>query len=237
MSLPAGYFDRMYAADPDPWGFTSRWYEKRKHALTVAALPAARYDRGLEIGCSIGVLTAALAGRCTGLVALDPSAAALSTARGRLPDSVRLIKGSAPHDWPAGTYDLVVLSEVGYYLDAADLERLLDLVDRDLATDGTVVACHWRHPVADNPADRRRGACRPGPLAAGQQDRGRGLPARRARARRRGRRGPARGPVLTACLMRTRCPAVSGGRPCPGSSDGRRCRASDPRRPASAQTC
>ena len=40
MTLAAGYFDRLYAADPDPWGFTSRWYEQRKYALTVAALPA-----------------------------------------------------------------------------------------------------------------------------------------------------------------------------------------------------
>lgn len=151
MSLPADYFDRMYADSGDPWGFTSRWYEQRKYALTLAVLPAPSYARGLEIGCSIGVLTAALAQRCTSLVAMDPSPAALSAARDRVPDAVRLVEGGVPGSWPAGTYDLVVLSEVGYYLDAADLERLLDLVVRDLAPDGVVVACHWRHPVADYP--------------------------------------------------------------------------------------
>lgn len=151
MSLPAGYFDRIYAADADPWGFTSRWYERRKYALTLAALPAPAYDRGLEVGCSIGVLTAALAQRCRTLVAVDPSAGALAAARSRAPTSVRLVQGSVPGDWPRGTYDLVVLSEVGYYLDLADLEALLDLVERDLAPDGVVVACHWRHPVADYP--------------------------------------------------------------------------------------
>ena len=151
MTLAAGYFDRLYAADPDPWGFTSRWYEQRKYALTVAALPAPTYARGLEVGCSIGVLTAGLAARCRLLTALDPSPVALTAARTRVPSSVRLIQGTVPHQWPAGTYDLVVLSEVGYYLDPADLGRLLDLIDRDLAPDGTVVACHWRHPVADYP--------------------------------------------------------------------------------------
>ncbi|MGI8535862.1 MAG: class I SAM-dependent DNA methyltransferase [Mycobacteriales bacterium] len=151
MTLPPDYFDRMYAADADPWGFDSRWYEQRKYALTLAALPSPRYERGLEIGCSIGILTAALAARCTSLVAVDPSATALAAARTRVPPSVRLVLGAVPEHWPAGTYDLVVLSEIGYYLDGGDLVRLLGLVERDLAPGGTVVACHWRHPVPDYP--------------------------------------------------------------------------------------
>lgn len=151
MSLTPDYFDRMYAADADPWGFANRWYEQRKRALTLASLPAKTYDRGIEIGCSIGILTQGLALRCASLVAVDPSQAALQAARERVPRQVRLVHGAVPGDWPGGTYDLVVLSEVGYYLDAADLERLLELVARDLAPGGTVVACHWRHPVEDYP--------------------------------------------------------------------------------------
>jgi len=151
VNLPAAYFDRLYAGDPDPWGFTSRWYEQRKYALTLAALPSPSYRRGLEVGCSVGVLTAALAARCASLVAVDVSSAALSAARRRVPVSVNLIQASVPDEWPAGAYDLVVVSEVGYYLDAATLERLLDLIARDLAPGGVVVACHWRHPVADYP--------------------------------------------------------------------------------------
>lgn len=151
MSLSPDYFDRLYATDPDPWRFTTRWYERRKYALTVAALPAELYDRGLELGCSVGVLTAALAARCATLVAVDASTAALSAARPRVPASVRLMQAAVPGEWPAGSYDLVVLSEVGYYLDAADLERLLHLIEDSLAPGGTVLACHWRHPVSDYP--------------------------------------------------------------------------------------
>lgn len=151
MTLTPDYFDRMYAADADPWGFTSRWYEQRKYALTLAALPQPSYDSALEVGCSIGVLTAALSERCRTLVALDPSARALAAARERVPASVRLLQASVPDGWPAGSYDLVVVSEVGYYLDPDDLERLLVLVERDLSPGGTVVACHWRHPVEDYP--------------------------------------------------------------------------------------
>jgi hypothetical protein len=43
MTVCASYFNDMYASSPDPWGFTSRWYEARKHAITVAMLPKARY--------------------------------------------------------------------------------------------------------------------------------------------------------------------------------------------------
>ena len=151
MSLTGDYFDRVYASADDPWGFGSRWYEHRKYAFTLAALPAPSYDSGLEIGCSIGILTTQLAQRCHELTAVDLSPAALEAARARVPPSVRLLQGGVPDGWPAGSYDLVVLSEVGYYLDEPDLGRLLDLVERDLRPGGTVVACHWRHAVADYP--------------------------------------------------------------------------------------
>ena len=151
MSLPPDYFDRMYAGSPDPWGFASRWYEQRKRALTLAALPAPAYSSVLEIGCSIGILTTALAARATTLLAVDPSAQALAAARTRVPPSVRLVRAAVPAGWPQGAYDLVVLSEVGYYLEPGALEVLLDLVERDLLPGGTVLACHWRHPVRDYP--------------------------------------------------------------------------------------
>jgi trans-aconitate methyltransferase len=150
VTLPPAYFDRMYDGSEDPWGFTTRWYERRKHALTLAALPEPRFGTALEVGCSIGVLTAPLSERCDRLVAIDPSAKALGAARVRAPEA-ELVQGSVPEDWPAGTYDLVVLSEVGYYLDPGDLSALLDYTAADLARDGFVVACHWRHPVEDYP--------------------------------------------------------------------------------------
>lgn len=149
MSLPAEYFDAMYAQDADPWGFTDRWYEERKYALTLAVLPRRRYRSALEVGCSVGVLTALLAGRCDVLTAQDPSAVALASSAARVPAGVRLVRGAVPADWQPGSYDLIVLSEVAYYLDDRDLDRLLDLVARDLT--GHLVACHWRHPVVDYP--------------------------------------------------------------------------------------
>ena len=76
-TLPAGYFDAMYQTAADPWGFEDRWYERRKYAISLAMLPAARYRRAFEPACSVGVLTQMLAGRCDELLACDVAEAAV----------------------------------------------------------------------------------------------------------------------------------------------------------------
>lgn len=152
MTLPTGYFDGVYAGSPDPWGFTDRWYEQRKRALTLAALPEPRYARAFEPGCSIGVLTSELAPRCDALLATDVSADALRTARERLAahPHVRLEQGALP-DWPDGTFDLVLLSELLYYLGDDDLPRVARRAVEAVAPGGTLLTVHWRHEVADYP--------------------------------------------------------------------------------------
>ena len=76
VTMPAGYFDAMYRAAADPWGFEDRWDEQRKYAISLTLLPAARYRRAFEPGCSIGVLTRMLAGRCDEVLSCDVAAAA-----------------------------------------------------------------------------------------------------------------------------------------------------------------
>ncbi|MFI5956669.1 methyltransferase [Cryptosporangium sp. NPDC051539] len=153
MTLPTDYFDRMYADDGDPWGFGSRWYEERKYALTLAALPHRRYRAAFEPGCSIGVLSAALAARCDTLLATDVAEAAVQAATARLAGApgARVAALRIPDDFPDGPFDLIVLSEVGYYLDADALSRLAEATVTALEPGGDLVLVHWRHPVADYP--------------------------------------------------------------------------------------
>lgn len=153
MSLPGSYFDRLYADSEDPWGFQSRWYEERKYALTLAALPLARYRRAFEPGCSIGVLTALLAQRCDQIVAMDPSEAALAHAASRTPPHVELVRGSVPVEWPEGRFDLIVVSEVAYYFDGEDLEEFVERSRASLEPEGNLVAVHWRAKVGDYPGE------------------------------------------------------------------------------------
>ncbi|WP_291041644.1 bifunctional PIG-L family deacetylase/class I SAM-dependent methyltransferase [Herbiconiux sp.] len=162
--VAADYFDRLHAGADDPWGFESRWYEERKRALLVAALPDRRYGTVLEVGCSTGVLSAALLERTTErFVGVDVSEVALEHARTRAAaasapsptapsPTAEFRRLQVPAEWPEGPFDLVVVSEVGYYLDAPDLVGLLDRILDTLTPGGAVAVCHWRHPVAGRTA-------------------------------------------------------------------------------------
>jgi SAM-dependent methyltransferase len=144
-TLRPSYFDRIYATNPDPWRFASSAYELSKYALTLEALPAERYPRALEIGCSIGVLTQELASRCDSILAVDAAAAPLKAARRRCArlKAVRFEQMFVPKQWPAGTFDLVLLSEVVYYLDEKDLIRLATNVAGATPPAADIVLVHW----------------------------------------------------------------------------------------------
>ncbi|WP_432544195.1 PIG-L family deacetylase [Kineococcus sp. SYSU DK002] len=155
-SLPAEFFETFYAEHgDDPWGFEDRWYEQRKRALTLAVLPRPRFRAALEIGCSAGVTTVELAPRCGELLAVDISASALGRARERVAAAglghVRTRVARVPQEFPGGRFDLIVLSEVAYYCDRADLDVLVARLREHLTDDGVLVACHWRHLVAEYP--------------------------------------------------------------------------------------
>ena len=152
-SLPASYFDDVYAADADPWQFETSDYERSKYAATLAALPRPRFKSAFEIGCSIGVLTDALADRCDSLLAVDVSEAALSSARRRLAgkEHVRLERLSVPQEFPTERFDLVLLSEVGYYWATEDLHRAAERITASLWPGGVLVLVHWTLPVHDYP--------------------------------------------------------------------------------------
>ncbi|WP_255769904.1 PIG-L family deacetylase [Pseudarthrobacter sulfonivorans] len=143
-------FDAVHSESGDPWRYTTRWYERRKRNLTLAALPQEKYGSGLEIGCSIGTLTAELAGRCASLLAIDASSTALKLAAERLAPfpGVATRQMTLPGEWPEGRYDLVVVSEVGYYLAPPELDQLLEQIRSSMAPGGTLLLCHWRHPIS-----------------------------------------------------------------------------------------
>ena len=144
-SVTPDYFAGVYAADPDPWRFTTSAYERAKYASTLESLPRERYASALEVGCSIGVFTRALAPRCDALTALDVVPAALDAARAACAGQpwVRFELGAVPDAWPEGAFDLILLSEVLYFLDRADLRRLAARVGGALRPGGDCVLVHW----------------------------------------------------------------------------------------------
>lgn len=148
MSTAIAYFDQLYQRDQDPWQVQQRWYEQRKRALLLAALPKAHYRHALEPGCGTGELTLALAARCDAVWASDGSADAVHITRGKV-SHLRHVQveqqtwpSAAP--WPAGRFDLIVISEWAYYLSREHLQSLVEACRDSLSRDGALVACHWR---------------------------------------------------------------------------------------------
>ena len=157
MSLSPDYFEQMFEASDDPWSFRTRWYEKRKRELTLASLPRQRYQRVFEPACANGELSARLAERSDALLCQDMNAKAVGLARQRLSgmQHVRVEQARIPQDWPDGDFDLIVLSEVGYFLDAGEWQQVIEHTLRSLGPVGSVLACHWLHPIEGCSQDGR----------------------------------------------------------------------------------
>ena len=141
---PISRFAECYDRD-DPWQVADRWYERRKRAAVLACLPRERYDLAIEPACGIGVLTRALAARCDRVVAFDPARNAVHRARALTNDllNVSVQTGALPQDLPPGPADLIVFSEILYYLSNAQLDQTLDRAIAALRPDGHLVAVHW----------------------------------------------------------------------------------------------
>ena len=144
-TLDPDYFKGMYATESDPWQFATSAYERDKYAATLAALPRAHYASGLDVGCSIGVFTHQLCPRCDALIGLDVVPSVLEAARARCADcpNVSFRLAAVPGTWPDGRFDLIVMSEVAYYLDRADLARLVARVEGALLPGADIVLVHW----------------------------------------------------------------------------------------------
>lgn len=153
---PQNLFDPLFAQGPDPWHFESSWYEARKRDMLLASLPRPRYASAFEPGCASGFISEHLAQRCDRLLAWDGAQRAVDYAAQRLRPyaHAQAAHGWVPDHWPEGRFDLIVLSELLYYLKEDDIERLAQRCRTTLLATGPeaiVVACHWLQPFKDFP--------------------------------------------------------------------------------------
>ncbi len=155
-----GYFEGMYRRQADPWGFLTSAYEREKYHTTMAVLAGRQFASGFEAGCSIGVLTRALAGCCDRLLAVDVAQTALAAAQRHCAGlaQVRFEQRRIPEGWPDGErFDLIVLSEVLYFLAPADVAAVARLAGEGLETGGRVVLVNYTGPM-DEPCSGDRAA-------------------------------------------------------------------------------
>lgn len=133
--------------EPDPWGYQKHWYEKRRRQLIAAMLPNEKLGRVLEIGCSTGLITRLLASRAGTVLAIDVSAKAVELARARLQDlrNVQVVHTDITRGWPQQGFDHILLCDVAYYLQEAQIRQLAQNVRAESAPECVLLLAHWRH--------------------------------------------------------------------------------------------
>lgn len=163
-------FEALFRASPDPWRFETSPYEHEKLAHLLACIPHARPRFAVEVGCATGVGTRMLAARCGRVLAIDASATALAMARRRCGDMghVSFVESFVPGGYPASRAagcDLIVLSELLYFLGRDDIQRLAACVTDSVTVDGALVLANWTGPTdtpctGDEAAGHFIAACR-----------------------------------------------------------------------------
>lgn len=162
------YFDELYNDNTDPWQYQTRWYEERKRNTCLALLPQSHYERAIELGCGNGVLSELLAHRCQDLISIDGNHQAVKLAKERLaalpharviqgivPDKLFSLKELLEQRKPLSEntsinqppFDLIVISEILYYLSSSDIDVVINWALHNLALNGTLLCCHWRYAI------------------------------------------------------------------------------------------
>jgi SAM-dependent methyltransferase len=144
-------FEERYQADPDPWDTLTDPYESDKRERTLAACGEGPFTAVCDLGAGTGLLAAALARHCERLLALDGAPTAVAEAQRRLapfPGAEARV-ATLPDGLPDGPLDLVVASEILYYLDGAAFHAVLDWLPRTLVPTGRCVAVHWTGTAPD----------------------------------------------------------------------------------------
>jgi protein-L-isoaspartate O-methyltransferase len=146
------FFEAKYRQNGDPWDFATSAYEQTRYSAILSSLGDRRFRRAFEPGCSIGVLTQCLAGKCGQVEAIEISSTAAGRAqeRCRLLSNVNVRQGSLPSDIPGETFDLILFSEIGYYFQPATLTALVTQLAHRLEAGGVLLAAHWLGVSADH---------------------------------------------------------------------------------------
>lgn len=132
-------FDRV-----DPWGYRND-YESEKYRQTLDLIHGLSVGSALEIACAEGIFTSMLAPHVGHLLATDISSSAVKRASEACAGiaNVTLARLDLARDEPPATYDLIVCSEVLYYLpDRAALARFAAKMARHLNPGGSLVLAH-----------------------------------------------------------------------------------------------
>lgn len=144
-------FEAKFRDDIDPWDYTGSRFEAFKRQILLNACGRYKHGRVLELGCAIGETTRSLSPLSLRLLAVDGSSTALEEAASRLSGAhhIQFRRAILPQEMPKGAYDLIVVSELAYYLPAHRLSALATNTIAVLAPRGRVVLLNHRRAFDD----------------------------------------------------------------------------------------
>ncbi|HSR87504.1 MAG TPA: SAM-dependent methyltransferase [Pontiella sp.] len=144
-TFSAQYLHKFYEKGADPFKFDSNPYESEKYAYSLSLLEQRTYRHALEIGAAEGAFTVLLARICDKVTAVEIAAPAVERARLRLQhvSNVDILQAALPNQVPAGPFDLIVASDVLYYLPKDVLFDSLKRIQERLMPGGYFFALHY----------------------------------------------------------------------------------------------
>ena len=146
------FFEAKYRGGTDPWNFAADADEQARYHTILAALAPNRFRSAWEPGCSIGALTEQLAAVCDHVDASDFAQAAVEQARVRCADlpGVHVHCASLADEAPIADFDLIVLSEIGYYFKPDEWQQQVERIASAIQPGATLLAAHWLGHSADH---------------------------------------------------------------------------------------
>jgi SAM-dependent methyltransferase len=144
-------FEKKFRAEIDPWDYTHSRFEHFKRLNLLRACGPVKHGRVLELGCAIGETSRRLGRISLRLLAIDGSPTALAEAVRRNPHSPHISFRYAilPGQMPRSQFDLIVVSELAYYLRQHQQKALADRMVWALAPGGMAVILNHRRPFND----------------------------------------------------------------------------------------
>jgi len=130
-SFSENYFNQIYRLDSDPWGEGAEsGYETCKADLLLKVVARRPHKNAIDIGCGSGILTKRFAAYCDHILGLDISAEAIALAEAGCKDDeqISFAVGDIHHLKQSTKYDVFICAEVLYYLNAQDLDKLLEKI-------------------------------------------------------------------------------------------------------------
>jgi 2-polyprenyl-3-methyl-5-hydroxy-6-metoxy-1,4-benzoquinol methylase len=115
---------RTELARDDPWSLETNLYEQSRYSVMLEFMAqSGKFVSGLEVGCAAGAFTSQMVQRCERLRVVDVLPAAIARCRQRLAGCQNIqfsVADIAEIDGWNESYDLIVIAEVLYYLEARE---------------------------------------------------------------------------------------------------------------------